>query len=55
MFADMRYIATTKFNLIIKLLIYYIQYIYVIIVNLINHAMNYDDLIFKHWMNVLIY
>ena len=35
-----------------KVLVKYIQYYYI---NSVDHAMNYDDLIFKHWMNECAY
>ena len=45
----LKYVATTKYNLINKVLELYIQYHFI---NLINHALNNDDLIFEHWMNI---
>ena len=44
----LKYVATTKYNLIDKVLEWYIIYHFI---NLIDHALNNDDLILEHWMN----
>ena len=44
----LKYLATTKYNLIETILIKYY-------INSIDHAINYDDLIFQHWMSECAY
>ena len=48
----LKYVSTTKYNLINKVLEKYIQYHFI---NSINHALNNDDLIIEHWMNECAY